>query len=624
MAFERPERGEGRIRPLYGGFPLNLGFDVTAAKPKRVEDPETQPTQVRMRGDQKVLRNPSTDQKRVRRRMRKSAALSGECMYCGASVTYKAPVEGGFEGGYITDDGWGNLCMEAPDHRHMVAPLWGPGPDAMINPESSLTPDMVKPLGAVAARARQVLAGDDEDTFGGDDDTFWPGAYDDGFMDGATTAEQGKPKQTEFSSDAPKDYIKGYNDGYADRRAEYDEINTQGSRRKTGSRKQATKYRVVDNEFNQANAPDLIGKVFDSPPSYVAVELIDDPGEPTISLPPEFLEQYAEAAARKQAEMEVVRESLATRLRRALNSDPRVEAWKSVYQDDADGGLGAVRYLIGLTDGHALRLTPGEAADWVGIPVMARKQAGFTMKCTCGHSAIVHHGACTECSCSGYKQPAGTTGDYADVKGKTADVRHEPNPFGYQTDMRIGDQYQQGRDTKDIAADVRKEIKAMVSRGELPGPPIAYSVTIQRFSGGSSCDIKVKNWPRPERVETALNDGPPPGYHGPVGMAYGDKRIYVDTEAAEVLAKLNHLLDSHRRDASDIMTDYFDVNFYGTASMDWQTMPRQSARTAEVEKDDATQSGHAVSGLPDVEVGDEDDKPMWPWEIGNVEEAGRA
>jgi hypothetical protein len=36
------------------------------------------------------------------------------------------------------------------------------------------------------------------------------------------------------------------------------------------------KYRVIDCEFNRANYADLIGKTFVDPPSYCAVELIDD------------------------------------------------------------------------------------------------------------------------------------------------------------------------------------------------------------------------------------------------------------------------------------------------------------------------------------------------------------
>ena len=37
-----------------------------------------------------------------------------------------------------------------------------------------------------------------------------------------------------------------------------------------------TRYKVVDNKFNQANYPDLIGQILDSPPAYAHVELIKE------------------------------------------------------------------------------------------------------------------------------------------------------------------------------------------------------------------------------------------------------------------------------------------------------------------------------------------------------------
>jgi len=38
----------------------------------------------------------------------------------------------------------------------------------------------------------------------------------------------------------------------------------------------ADKYKVVDNEFNRANYPDLVGEVLDTPPTYANVELVKD------------------------------------------------------------------------------------------------------------------------------------------------------------------------------------------------------------------------------------------------------------------------------------------------------------------------------------------------------------
>lgn len=46
--------------------------------------------------------------------------------------------------------------------------------------------------------------------------------------------------------------------------------------KKAGWIKSATKYEVVDSEFNRANYPDMIGKILDKPPAYANVKLIKD------------------------------------------------------------------------------------------------------------------------------------------------------------------------------------------------------------------------------------------------------------------------------------------------------------------------------------------------------------
>ena len=60
---------------------MKLGFDVVAARPKGRTDDDDAPVQASMRGDKKISRNPSTDQKKVRRRQarqKKSASLQEE------------------------------------------------------------------------------------------------------------------------------------------------------------------------------------------------------------------------------------------------------------------------------------------------------------------------------------------------------------------------------------------------------------------------------------------------------------------------------------------------------------------------------------------------------------------
>jgi len=121
-------------------------------------------------------------------------------------------------------------------------------------------------------------------------------------------------------------------------------------------------------------------------------------------------------------------------------------------------------------------------------------------------------------------------------------------------------------DVKDIAKLIRKDIKEAVSRGDIPKGK--YSVTIDRFSGGSSIDIRVKgldgeNPLNPEYVKWWADN--PNGYYGecPVDenlTPLGDK----------VIEALNSIMDAYKRDNSDMMSDYFDVNFYGHVAIDWE------------------------------------------------------
>jgi DNA-directed RNA polymerase subunit M/transcription elongation factor TFIIS len=53
---------------------VQIGFEVTAAVPKRLRAAEEQPAQQSMRGDRKITQAPSTDQKRVRREMARKTA----------------------------------------------------------------------------------------------------------------------------------------------------------------------------------------------------------------------------------------------------------------------------------------------------------------------------------------------------------------------------------------------------------------------------------------------------------------------------------------------------------------------------------------------------------------------
>jgi len=118
----------------------------------------------------------------------------------------------------------------------------------------------------------------------------------------------------------------------------------------------------------------------------------------------------------------------------------------------------------------------------------------------------------------------------------------------------VGDKYVSGRDVKDIAKDIRSEIKSLIAQGKIPGAPVKYSVKIDRYSMGQSIDINIMNWDEYSHVYEVDKSG----FSG---------REY-SQEAGKVKEILNSILESHLFDNSDIMTDYWNVNFYGFVNFD--------------------------------------------------------
>jgi hypothetical protein len=127
-----------------------------------------------------------------------------------------------------------------------------------------------------------------------------------------------------------------------------------------------------------------------------------------------------------------------------------------------------------------------------------------------------------------------------------------------------GGKYDRDMDIKDVAKAVRGDIRAAVKEGELPKGK--YSVKIERYSMGQSCNVRVMDLPRvlflnPERVRLfSETEPPPPLYQIPMHTEIG----------ASILQTLKEILDSYNRDNSDTQSDYFDVKFYGDANFDWQ------------------------------------------------------
>lgn len=136
-------------------------------------------------------------------------------------------------------------------------------------------------------------------------------------------------------------------------------------------------------------------------------------------------------------------------------------------------------------------------------------------------------------------------------------------------------------DTAAIAKLIRADIKTAVREGILP-ERWAYSVRIDRFSGGSSIDVRVKScadaWQAcPGYKIGSRHDLPSGGWTAtgcgnPWCKAGGQHKDLPDAEYHDVLTEeasvakltLERIHNAYNHDGSDSMVDYFDVNYYGT------------------------------------------------------------
>ena len=138
------------------------------------------------------------------------------------------------------------------------------------------------------------------------------------------------------------------------------------------------------------------------------------------------------------------------------------------------------------------------------------------------------------------------------------------NPKAYQPDYSIqyGQKYQRGRDIKDIAKLVRRDLKAAIQAKTLPGGK--YSVTIDRFSGGQSLDVKVSNLKTPflmQNPERILLENCKADHCHPTLPRFSKRgKAYLDT--------IEFIVAAYNFDGSDTNVDYWNVNFYSNTGFD--------------------------------------------------------
>lgn len=126
----------------------------------------------------------------------------------------------------------------------------------------------------------------------------------------------------------------------------------------------------------------------------------------------------------------------------------------------------------------------------------------------------------------------------------------------------------------DIAKLIRRDIKAAIAAGDLPGRASDYRVRSDRFSGGQSIDIRAL---RPElyQVCKGIVPGSEDGYsargcrhpyckHGEGrDHPHATEHLILSVEGQRVERVLKDIHGAYNHDGSDVMTDYFDVRYYG-------------------------------------------------------------
>lgn len=144
------------------------------------------------------------------------------------------------------------------------------------------------------------------------------------------------------------------------------------------------------------------------------------------------------------------------------------------------------------------------------------------------------------------------------------------------TERTYGARYDKNADVKDIAKTLRREIAEEIEAGVLPRGK--YSVKIARFSGGQSIDIRVAD------LELTL------------GGLFRDEYLQ-DTNVYQYMYQqwvydtleiVGALMSAHNHDGSDSQSDYFDVKFYGNATVDgrWHNERYDLERTAYLARSD--------------------------------------
>lgn len=126
---------------------------------------------------------------------------------------------------------------------------------------------------------------------------------------------------------------------------------------------------------------------------------------------------------------------------------------------------------------------------------------------------------------------------------------------------RVGHKFSRELSTKEIAKLIRADYKSL---GFTPKNGFKISVRSDSFAGGTSIDVRVQKMPFNPYSQDYINQQNKSHYE----RAYCEK-IY--TPHGEIFMNmLEHVFKSYNYSDCDGQIDYFHVNYYGCADLDWQ------------------------------------------------------
>ena len=132
------------------------------------------------------------------------------------------------------------------------------------------------------------------------------------------------------------------------------------------------------------------------------------------------------------------------------------------------------------------------------------------------------------------------------ASGDTSEARNRPGQFFDDRPGAKGEKYIGRRPNKEVAVDIRRDLKSAQESGQLPA---GLKFGVKMGSGGNSITVTVKGISNP-RVRDDLG------------------RDVTSPEAKAVYDKVDRITNAYNRNNSDMMTDYFDTDYYGFVTIE--------------------------------------------------------